>query len=354
MIMKEKRLSYIDIARAFAIIFIVLGHTIVHSQHLTAIYKLIYSFHIALFFILSGLTFKIKDNESFLSFFKRKFLRIMIPYFIWALVFLIPYMLFGNSIGSKLDITSSFNLKNMLFNILYGNGNMAALKQNTSLWFLPALFSMEIVYYFIIKFLKKHDSVKIVFLFLIVLIGFLSTTYFNNFIILPFGITTVLNIGVFFYIGYLLKEFNIIEKTTSSLKYIYILMLLIGVVCCFLNFQSVTCLEYEYGNFALALSSGICISLFVLFISKMINKNKMLEYLGKNTMGILIFHKIIILIFQSKLGLISHWLLSSNIFIELILSILIVIISIIISLLVTEIVRKIFPLSIGEAKNNVK
>ena len=100
----------------------------------------------------------------------------------------------------------------------------------------------------------------------------------------------------------------------------------------------------------LALSSGICLSLFVLFISKIINKNKLFEYLGRNTMGILIFHKIIILIFQSKLGFISRLLLNSNIIIELLLSILIVIISIIISLIVTEIVRKIFPLLIGEIK----
>lgn len=115
-----------------------------------------------------------------------------------------------------------------------------------------------------------------------------------------------------------------------------------------------SCVEYDYGNFALALISGICISLFILFISKIINQNKILEYLGRNTMGILIFHKIIILVFQSKLGLISQWLLDSNIFIELILSILVVIMSIIISLIATEIVRKIFPMAIGEIRDNGK
>lgn len=115
-----------------------------------------------------------------------------------------------------------------------------------------------------------------------------------------------------------------------------------------------SCVEYDYGNFALALSSGICVSLIILFISKIIRKNKILEYLGRNTMGILIFHKIMILVFQSKLGLISRWLLNSNIFIEIILSILIVIISIAISLIATEIVRKIFPMAIGEKRNNGK
>ena len=131
-------------------------------------------------------------------------------------------------------------------------------------------------------------------------------------------------------------------------------MLIIGTISCFLNYRNVSCVEYEYGNFTLAIISGICFSLLILFISKFINKNKILEYLGRNTMGILIFHKIIILVFQSRLGLISHWLLDSNIFIELTLSILILIISIIISLIATEIVRKIFPMAIGEIRNNGK
>ena len=39
-----KRKKFIDIARAFAIIFIVLGHTIVHSEHCMPIFKMLYSF----------------------------------------------------------------------------------------------------------------------------------------------------------------------------------------------------------------------------------------------------------------------------------------------------------------------
>lgn len=75
-----KRISFIDISRAIAIVLIVLGHTIVHSKHCFVLFKIIYSFHVALFFIISGYLFKIK-NESFLSFIKNKFIRLLIPYF---------------------------------------------------------------------------------------------------------------------------------------------------------------------------------------------------------------------------------------------------------------------------------
>lgn len=69
----------------------------------------------------------------------------MIPYFVWALLFLIPYMLFCGTVEESIGTSSSFDLKTQIINILYGNGNMSALKQNSSLWFLPALFTMEIV-----------------------------------------------------------------------------------------------------------------------------------------------------------------------------------------------------------------
>ena len=94
----KKRINYIDIARAFAIIFIALGHTFVHSEHCGFIFKLLYSFHVVLFFVISGYTFKIKDNENIVEFIKNKFVRIMIPYFVWALLFLISYMILGQSV----------------------------------------------------------------------------------------------------------------------------------------------------------------------------------------------------------------------------------------------------------------
>lgn len=152
----KKRINYIDIARAFAMIFIVMGHTIVHSANCHIIFKFLYSFHVQLFFIISGITFKIKE-ESFINFFKNKFIRIMIPYFVWAILFIIPYLMFGNNVGENLGTKGTFELKNILINILYGVGKNSALKQNTSLWFLPALFSMEILYYFIIGYINKHS-----------------------------------------------------------------------------------------------------------------------------------------------------------------------------------------------------
>lgn len=339
----NKRISYIDIARAFAILFIVLGHTLVHSEHCGLIFKFLYSFHVVMFFILSGYTFKIKDNQSFFYFLKNKFIRIMIPYLIWSLLFLIPYILFGSKVSNDLDVNSTFDLKQLLFNIMYGIGSNSALKQNSSLWFLPALFSMEIIYYFIIRFIDRNNKLKISVLIVSIVVGYAS--YYLMHFYIPWGLNTVLNLGCFFLIGYLIMNSNI--DNFISRWYFTIIFIIIGCVACYFN-NTVQCIDYEYGDYTLALISGFCLSIAFINISKYINSNKILEYIGKNTMGILVFHKLIILIFQTKMGIISQLLSNSNLYLEVILSLVIVVLSVITSLVATIIVRKTIPIFIGE------
>lgn len=108
--MKE-RIHYVDIAKAFAILLIALGHTLVHSKHCGLIYKFLYSFHVVLFFILSGYTFRVDETQKFIGFFAKKFLRIMVPYFVWAMLFLIPYLLFGGSVNRELGTSGVFEIR---------------------------------------------------------------------------------------------------------------------------------------------------------------------------------------------------------------------------------------------------
>jgi len=299
------RIKYIDIARAFAIIIIVIGHTLVHSEHCKEIFYFLYSFNVALFFILSGYTFKIKSD--FKSFFCKKFIRIIIPYFVWAILFIIPFLIFGKNVGDSLETKQSFDILKNIKDILYGIGANNALKQNNALWFLPALFSMECIYYFVIKIANdKYDYIKLP---ILILIGFLSTEFLSVF--LPWGLNTVLQIGGgTFYIGYLLSKYNVFEKIFKP-HYMTIILLL-GILFSLISKNHINYVDYKYGNYFFALIIGVSFSLVMIYISYIISNNKVLEYIGKNTMGILIFHKLIIIIFQTKLGMISKLLKNSN------------------------------------------
>lgn len=346
--MKE-RIKFIDISRALAIIFIVLGHTIVHSEHCGIIYKFIYSFNVVLFFIISGYLFNVKKDERFYLFFKNKFLRIMIPYFIWEILFIIPYFIFGSNVDKALGNNGSFSIKQVILNIIIGNGNNSALKQNTSLWFLPALFTMEIIFYFVINKIKKLNSRKsdIITLFVLFFVG-VGTSYLK--VDLVWGLKTALNLGIFFYIGYLLKKYNIFNKESFLMKwYVLILMLLVGLMAFYFN-DIIGYIDYFYGNYYLMFLSSLFISLLIMIIAYKIKFPKIFEYLGRNTMGILIFHKLIVIVFQSKFGIISQILINSNAILEVIISILVTIISICCSLIINEIIRKTLPILIGEKR----
>lgn len=55
-LVENKRIAYIDIAKGIGILFVMLGHCLYSEE--SPIRLFIYSFHMPLFFVLSGMTYK--------------------------------------------------------------------------------------------------------------------------------------------------------------------------------------------------------------------------------------------------------------------------------------------------------
>ncbi len=339
----KKRLSYIDIARAFAMLSIVLLHALSAASHGGEIYRFLMCFNVPLFFVLSGLTFRIKDDETFWQFLKNKFIRIMLPYFVWSLLFLIPYFIFGRETSSELSAGASFDFWGQIRSTFYGNGVAGAIKQNTPLWFLPALFSTEILYYFIVKKIKQ-PKYQILTLMTFLLVGFLSTLFMQG-IYLPWGINSALQIGLCFYVGFLLK--NHVDKLKHPLT--IIMLLLVGIVAYAFNAkQNVIWSDYLYQNYFLSLLIGLAFSGVLIGLAKIIDHARPLEFIGRNTMAILIFHKLIIVLAQTKLGPVSQLYASSNLVLELVIALTVTAVATAVSIVAGLILRKTLPLLIGE------
>ena len=138
----KQRLTYIDIARAIGILFVVLGHVnqfyrdsqgIENSQTLI----FIYAFHMPLFFILSGILFSEKTfhDLSFFDFLIKKVKALLVPY-----LFLdITAGLYGVVVSSEIKISS---IVEVVKNTLTIHCNVSAN------WFISALFIGEIFLYF--------------------------------------------------------------------------------------------------------------------------------------------------------------------------------------------------------------
>ena len=331
---------------------IVLGHAISSSSsHAYPIYRIIYFINVPIFFVLSGYMLRIKERESFFEFLKNKFLRIMLPYFFWALVFLIPYFILGQDVADELSRKSSFNIWEQIGNVLYGNGVNNALKQNSPLWFLPALFSTEVIFYCIVYSLKSKKMETITFIATL-LIGF-SCTFFAKDFYLPWGLNSALTIGCFFYFGYLLKKWRIFEKleTKQSNTGLFVAcIVLCGLAIYFNGPESIGWQSYKYQNYFLTITAGMTSALAIILLSKGIDNNKTIECIGRNTMSVLIFHKLIVVITQTKLGVFSKLLMNSDFLLEICLALVTSVVATIISILIGLMLRRIIPWSIGEQK----
>lgn len=347
--MANKRLSYIDIAKGMAILLLALGHTLGYSEHSKIVYKLIYSFVVPLFFLVSGFTASVRSG--FIEFAKKRFLRIMVPYFVWAVLFLIPYALFGDDVGEAVGKATQTDYLVIARNILYGVGKNRWLQQNSTLWFLPALFVIEITYYFVIRFMTRINKVtaELCTIALLMIIGHFSNRYMQ--IVLPWGINTMLVAGAYYYVGNVIKRYGIVERIMKlRMRYLYLLTLgIIGILAGLEN-SSLNFMHYKIANMWLAYVSGVTLPLVVLGVSYTINRCSLLEYAGRNTMSIMIFHKLPILVFQTRLGCISDLLKSSNLFVEVFMAIAITIFAAGCTIVVAQILKVAAPFSIGEKK----
>ena len=210
----SKRIEYLDIARGIGILLVVAGHNDLGAVSPFA-HQVIYSFHIPLFFFLSG--YFINTALSFFDYFKKRFHSILQPYLFT--IFLIYFtsvsfekMSFQNAIGRMIKS-------------LYGSINYIDWGQ---LWFLPQLFVVSL-YAFI--FITLVDRLRnrwvtwgILLATLLLSLPFLHAFYPFAFSVfgkeyqiygLPFSLDVVFLSGFFFILGNEVRQ-AASEKTFDS------------------------------------------------------------------------------------------------------------------------------------------
>lgn len=345
---KGKQIEWINILRGFAIFLIVLGHSIGYSKGLTGLSRYLSSFYVPLFFFISGYLFQENKEEKLTPFIKRRAKRILIPYFTFALLSLIPYYLFAGNIQTSLgtEETISNNIASSLLTVFYGSGHGDALVQNSPLWFLPCYFLVVIIAK--ISYEKtKNCKYKSLFLSLFFLfVGGIVYYFFNT--AYPFGFETALVMLFFYFLGHQLKQ---LPMPSNKLKLVVtIFSLILGFIIHLFNGR-ISCMNNDYKNSYLIFILSATFSLVgYCYLFSFFNKCRILSYLGKHTIPILVVHKMPLVVFQSKLGIISTQLKTGNIFVQLSLALLMAIASIMLSLLAYKIINRFLPILYGENK----
>jgi fucose 4-O-acetylase-like acetyltransferase len=198
---RHARIDYLDIAKGIGILLVVMGHND-FSLISPYFFKLIYSFHMPLFFFMSGIFFK--PDLSFLTLLRRRFDSVLRPY-----IFIILLIFFATLSFTKVDFAHSIT---RFVKALYGNGHYLDWVQ---LWFLPHLFVVSLFAFLFFKLAHRTGLpwLKWVLLVAVQVVGVLSISVFWPFTLnffgrvltlygLPFSLDLVFVSGFFFIVGY--------------------------------------------------------------------------------------------------------------------------------------------------------
>lgn len=175
-----KRLDYLDKAKGLLIILVVIGHIWQSGP----VFNTIYAFHMPAFFVISGIL--LNETESY----KKKFGAFLLSR---LFAFGIPFI-WIEILGCLTDIVRhgiNLNVKGYLYNTVNLHFN------DSNLWFLMDLFLIELLFFWLIRLLKKRSFLitAAVILFVLSLVLPKGSHYINTF-------CGVLHYNLFFACGF--------------------------------------------------------------------------------------------------------------------------------------------------------
>jgi fucose 4-O-acetylase-like acetyltransferase len=263
--MMKKYYKDMDIARGIGIFLVVLGHSFPDSQFNNSdfyeyIYKLIYSFHMPFFFIISGFfaykIYEIENLKNYGSYICKKLKRLMVPYFAVSLV-AVPIKLYMNNFAAR-----PVNLNDLITNILLYPLDIPI----QYFWFIYTLF-------FIFAAAPLFNKLPVT-------AALLLTLFLNLIFTKQIGLFYVY--GIVHYLFYFF--FGIYLRSTydrwKNIKNKYVIIMIFSVVLVTLNRFNVGKEVYPYYNLLTALLGS---SIFLLISQLIVNSStgELFKKLGK-------------------------------------------------------------------------
>ena len=297
--MKEKtnknRIEWVDAAKGLGLILVVLGH--LKFPYLST---WIYTFHIPLFFFLSGFVFS-GQKYSFKQYLLKKIKTLVIPYFALGLVIYLVWC--GIYLTENRPLDAYFI---MLWNFIKQ-------KHFWTIWFLACLFLVEILYYWIDKVSQNHCWIATIISSVLCVLGFIWYRLGGEGLFWNLDVALVAQF--FFHFGWLFKKYPgirmfLLQKKILRTLFLVLIFGLINIVAAFacikISGQSLDMSVGIYGNEILTMISAFAGILCVIMMCNLLPL-RTFQYLGKNTMLIFAWHSRIILVLMellyAKLGL---------------------------------------------------
>lgn len=357
--MDKKRLDYLDMVKGIGIFFVVLGH----MQDISTTTRIwISSFHMPLFFIVSGLLMAVKDEPSkdIREVIRKKFKGLIIPYLWFSLSYFV------------IDIMNVLVVKNIDgITFIVDTISSVTFYGMSVLWFLPALFIASISFIYMKK--KLPDKFCLVLLIAIAILSYVAKLQIAKVYDLyadSLLITSLINIVYIFlrawvsmsFIGYAYYIRKIYERTVIDGKRFSIINnriveFVLGIVMIGIGFvigMKNECVDLHniiLNNVVYYYLAALLGVYGIILVCKALPVINLVTYYGQNSIIVMACHVNYYILYA---GIKFSWLIQPyvNHAKHYVFVITTVITVFVLSTIVIEVIRRMFPFVIGKSYKN--
>ncbi len=328
--LQPSRVNFVDIARIYGIALVYYGHFIesymkAGSAVAAMQYKFVYSFHMPLFFILSGYIAKEQLADTHFSlYFKKHAASRLVPYLFLSILLIIPtFWTTDFTVGLELPTLEGFT-KGIAATVLAGFPYF-----NIPTWFLICLFVVELMHFLIARYLTSSSRVLLI-AFGFYLVG--STLAWNASFLRPtqmlaqhgkiypyFMILEAFTAYSLYLVGVYFRRKKLLMRSMQFKKGLVAILGCAALV--FLTFDlnkamfripfydAVIMFASSHGNPILFPLTAITGSIMVILLAKLSVKAKSLAFLGANSLTIFCLNGVFYHLINDSL---AKWLLSRH------------------------------------------
>lgn len=300
---QDRRIGWLDIARGIGVLLVLWGHIFRYGGRPSIV---IFSFHMPLFYMISGYLFSPEKESDFTSFVRKRARSLLLPYLISCLLGLLV-TLSVPSWRAELSLETIFN------DVFYlGAPNCLHVGQ---VWFFLCLFFVEITAFSLYKLLHLRTislAGKVLTIFLIAGIGVTLPAILPRYFVLgrlPWMLDTSIVALVFYLIGFFAKTSSLLQHVDEEMSRLAKIVLAVTalVLTAFISIKwlgwvNIGALIFSFPP--LYFSCAILGSLGVMLLAMGIEKNSALQTMGRESLVLVVIHSFLIYIL---LAISSHY-----------------------------------------------
>ena len=295
---KAKRNLTLDLVKGVAIMAVIIGHLdncadVLEYMPYKILHKLIYSFHMPLFFIVAGFFFRPKSIYQ-------DFKRLFYPYFFLAIVCLLFIWITTQDMSHDHQME---HIKLFVKRVLWGSGGYSEapyfgkVPDYLPVWFLCALLWCKQAFTVITSIVGKYHKENLYVLGIISLLLSMLFTYIDRRIIyIPLSFNQGLSAIIFFYIGYLARQ--IYNQGGFCVKKWHLVIVCL-IVMINIPWGTIILAGCKYQCYWLNIVGASCTTIIIYFFCKMYLSRisiivKFFRWAGVHSMLILCVHSFLI------------------------------------------------------------